>query len=614
MNKHLPLDFNDIKNLKDDEKIKALEAAVKYHNNKYFIENLPEISDEEFDKITEELKRLDPYSPVLYEIVGEIGEVIHPEPMLSLDKVYSYEDVQKWVKEIYDETFIIEPKYDGMAARYQNNSLTTRGNGIKGEDISSRLKYLNIIGELPTDNQTWIYGEVIIPLTYFNEHLSSLYKNPRNAVVGIVKSKILNSFGLKALLEGGVHFVIYDKAKSSKYTKDEILNKDKWEEIVEDILHQDYPLDGLVIKSTNKELREKLGRTQHHYKSDIAYKMPAERKWSKVTAINNQVGRIGRLTSVAVINPIQLSGATVTNVTLHNPDYVRTSKIGIGSKVEVTRSGEVIPYITQVINEDPNIIPHQLPKNCPICNTKLKEEGKYLICPNPSCPSRLSQSIEYFFKVLEVKELGQKTIERFINEFKLSSIIEFYKLDKDKISTLDGFGTKSAEKIISNIKRTLDKSITPIQLLHALGIKDIGRASSNWILNNYGFEKLPTLTEEELVQVGGIGPVKAKYFLNEIKDKWNIIRELQAIGLKFKEESASDKLKGLKFCITGSFGTYKREDLISLIEINGGDYKSSITKDLDYLIAGDNAGSKLEKVSASTQIIDLDKFLSLVKG
>lgn len=601
-----------LNNLSINEQIEYLEKLIKHHNKRYFIENNPEISDQEFDQLTEKLKSIKPDSPVLFEIVGEIGEVLHPTPMLSIDKKYTYTDIKKWLEDTNETNFIIEPKYDGMAARYQDGTLATRGNGIRGENISDRLPYLTVIGELPSDANKSAYGEVIIPLSYFNEKLKDTYKNPRNAVVGIIKSKNVKPAGIKALLEGGIHLVLHDQAVVTKASVSELLNETIWEDILEEMFHQDYPLDGIVIKVTSTNIKNRLGSTEHHEKWQVAYKSPAQRQWSIVKNIKDQVGRTGRITSVAIIDPINISGATVTNVTLHNYDYMKETRIGIGSKVEVMRSGEVIPFITSVIPADIPYIPRM---TCPICNSKVINSGKYLECPNQNCPARNSQSIEYFFKVLGVEDIGLKTIEKLINELKLSNIIDFYNLKPEDISPLEGFGATIADKIVNNIQSTLKGTITESQLLQALGIKEIGPATSKWIINEYGFDNLPTLKGEDLENVKGIGPKKAEHFIFSIRQKWDIVEGLNKRGLFFKESKMSSAISGLKYAITGDKVNYTRNDLIKMIEENGGVYKTSITKDLDFLIAGPNAGSKLEKAQKlNIKVINEEKFVkSIIK-
>ena len=532
--------------------------------------------------------------------------------MLSIEKKYTHEGVKKWVEDTNDKEYLVEPKYDGMAARYQGGILATRGNGIQGENISERLPHLTIIGKLPKDNNISIYGEVIIPIKYFEENLADEYKNPRNAVVGIVKAKSIKPAGIKALQDGGVHFVLHDQAKVLKVKKENLLNEERWEEILEEMFHQEYPLDGVVIKVTSDELKASLGATQHHEKWQVAYKSPAERKWSAVKEIKDQVGRTGRVTSVAVIDPIELSGATVTNVTLHNFEFVKESGIGLGSKVEVMRSGEVIPFITNVIPADK---PHRPGTKCPACKTKLKTDGKYLECPNKNCPARTSQSIEYFFKVLDVDDLGLKTIEKFINELNVENVIDFYDLKPNQISPLDGFGETIANKIVRNIHATLDKKITPYQLLQALGIKEIGPATSKWIINQHGFENLPNLKKEDLENVKGIGPKKAEHFINSIKSQWWIVEGLQKRRLNFRESKKTSKFKGHSFAVTGKKATYSRDELIEMIEKNGGNYKTSVTTGLDYLIAGENAGSKLTKAETlGIKIINEDEFFDMINS
>lgn len=606
----LRLSISQIKNLPDDEKVDALEKLVNYHNKQYFIENSPVIPDPEFDEITELLRSLKPDSTVLYELVGETGDVIHPTPMLSIDKKYSYEDVKKWVVDVNDDTYLVEPKYDGMAARYQGGVLATRGNGRVGEDISERFQHLNIKGTLPKDDTSSVYGEVIIPTIFFDENLAEEYKNPRNAVVGIVKAKKISPAGIKALQDGGVHFVIHDAINVQKVSKDDLLNKEQWESILEEAFHSEYPLDGVVIKATNESIKESLGSTAHHDKWQIAYKVPAEKKWSEVVNIVDSVGRTGRITSIANIKPINLSGATVTNVTLHNFDFVEKSKIGVGSKVEVMRSGEVIPFITQV---EASKNPHKEPKNCPVCGKPVKKYGKYLECINNECPAQVSLSIEYFFKTLDVEELGLKTIEKFIEVFDLKTVIDFYNLEPSEISPLEGFGEKSANKIVNNIQSTLSEKVTPSQLLQALGIKEIGPSTSRWIIGEYGFENLPKLNIDDLSNVKGIGPQKAKSFVESLKNKWWIVEDLKKKGLSFKKEEKTNKLEGLTFAITGKKETYSRDELIEMINKNGGEYKSSIVKGLDYLIAGEDAGSKLDKATGvGAKVISESDFIDLI--
>ena len=574
-----------------EKDIQTLEKEIRFHNKLYFIENNPQISDEEFDKLVEKLRKLDPKSPALFELVGEIGSVTHETPMLSIEKIYSHEDIQKWLITTGDKRYIVEPKYDGMAAKYQNGVLSTRGNGLIGENITQRLKDLNIIGKLPQGNKP-VYGEIIIPLTYFNKNLKDAYKNPRNAVVGIIKSKRVTDAGIKALMDKGVHFIIYDEANSKKVNMESLLDKDEWEGILEETLQIDYPLDGIVIKAESLEIKNKLKATEHHEKWQIAHKLPAERKLSKVLEIKSQVGRTGRITNVAVITPIDLSGATVKNVTLHNIEFVKKSQIGIGSEVEVCRSGEVIPFITSVKKSD---VPFKIPTKCPSCGLDLSISGKYLKCNNPKCKARKSQEIEHFFKALNVSELGLKTIEKFMDVFEITSPYEFYELEVEQIAPLEGFGNKSAKNIVTGIQKTLDGNITEYEILEALGIKDIGKTASKWIIKKYGFERLPSVTKEDLQDIKGIGPNKAESFINDIKGKWKVAEALLKKGLRFKKEQTSNKLKGLTFCITGKKEKYSREELIQIVEQSGGEYAAALTKNTNYLIAGENASSKLEK-------------------
>lgn len=601
----------DVKRLSKEDQTLVLEKLVKHHNELYFLQNTTVISDPDFDELVEMLKKLKPSSKFLYEIVGDIGNVEHPYPLLSIDKKYSHEDVVKWLNDTADEIYRVEPKYDGMRAIYdkKNRIMATRGNGKVGEDISERFKHLNIIGNLEKTGD-FAEGEIVIPNDYFDKNLAQTYKNSRNAAVGIIKAKQITEEGIKALQDGGIHLVLYDQKLSKIYTKGQLEEKESWESILEEVFYTNYPIDGLVIKATNENIKQNLGATAHHERWQIAYKVPGERKWSKVVGITDQVGRTGRITSVAHIEPIKLSGAKVQNITLHNFDYITKSGIGIGSKVEVIRSGEVIPYITHV---DPSKTPHKAPETCPVCAGKVAESGKYLECTNVVCPAKVSQSIEHYFKSLGVEELGAKTIEKFIKEFKLKGITDFYHLNQEKIAELEGFGEKSAIKITNNVKNTLEETVTPSQLLRALGIKEVGGSVANWIINEFGFENLNKITEQDLQNIKGVGPNIAASFIKEIDEKWKIVEHLKKLGLKFKQEKTTEKLNGLSFCITGKKEQYSRDELIKMVEANGGEYKSSVTKDLNYLVAGEDAGSKLQKATdLSVKIITEQELLDLI--
>lgn len=591
---------------------KQLENLISYHNKKYFIDNEPEITDPEFDLLTEKLKKLKPNSKVLFEIVGEIGDVIHPTPMLSIEKRYTHEDIIKWIDETGEEEYYVEPKYDGMAARYQDGILSTRGNGHLGENITQKFEYLKIIGTLPIKTAP-AFGEIIIPNDYFNDKLSKDYKNPRNAVVGIIKSKRPSDAGINALINRGIHFVLHDSAFKLKVCANDIKNPNSWEDLLEEIFRNQYPLDGIVIKVIDPKVRIRLGSTEHHEKWQVAYKVPAERQWTKVINIKDQVGRTGRITSVAIVKPIDLSGATITNITLHNAKFVEDSKIDIGSEVEVCRSGEVIPFITNIKNKHESKPKYKIPTVCPICSTKLIKTDHYLDCPNKECVARKALSMEYFFKALRVENLGIKTIERFINDLGVKDIFDFYKLQENNIAKLDGFGKTSARNIVDSIKKTLNSNITESQLLQAIGIREIGPATSKWIINKYGINNMNQLTETDLSGIKGMGTVKSKIFMNEIKNSTDLINSLLKVGLKFKNPNKSKKLSGMSFCITGKKVRYSRDELIELIEANGGEYKSSVTGNLTYLIAGDEAGSKINKATdIGVKVINESEFLEMI--
>ena len=654
------------------EKYTKLRSEIEYHNNLYYNEDNPIISDMEYDFLIRELKELEQKYPELLEynkngensptekIGGTASEkfskVRHRVPMLSLSNTYNIseiEDFDKRVKKIIlaeniennskELEYILELKLDGLSISliYENGMLVqavTRGDGQVGEDVTENIREIPTIPKKLKENVTLeVRGEIILPISSFNrinqereDEGEDVFANPRNAASGTIRQLdktivaergldcylyyLVNAenYGIKTHLES-IEYIEKLGFKTTKiferYTDFKELEKsiDKWHN---DRKKLDYETDGLVIKVNNFSLYEILGYTTKSPRWAIAYKFPAEQVKTKLIDVTFQVGRTGVITPVAELEAVNLSGSVVKRASLHNFDEIRRKDIKIGDNVIVEKAAEIIPQVVNVVFNDRTgeEIEIQEPANCPVCNSELAhEEGLVALkCHNPLCPEKVKRQIAYFVSrdAMNISGLGDKIVEKFIELGKIKTIVDIYSLKeyREELENLEKMGQKSVDNLINNIEASKNRDFSKV--LYALGIPFVGKFNANLLTKNFkNIENLKNQSIENLLSVKGIGDkvaIAVNTFLNN-ENNWKIITNLQNVGLQFAinesdlKEIADNPIKGKNFLATGKLQKYKRNDIKDIILSKGGNYLSAVSKNLDFLIAGEKAGSKLEK-------------------
>ena len=654
------------------EKYKKLRSEIEYHNNLYYNEDNPVISDMEYDFLIRELKELEKNYPEFLgneedgessptEKIGGIAsekfsKVQHRVPMLSLSNTYNIseiEDFDKRIKKIIwtenvennskELEYILEVKLDGLSISliYENGELVqavTRGDGQVGEDVTENIKEISTVPKKLKENVSLeVRGEIILPISSFNrinqerqDEGEDVFANPRNAASGTIRQLdktivaergldcylyyLVNAenYGIKTHLES-IEYIeklgfkttkIFEKYTDFKKLEEAI---DKWHD---DRKKLDYETDGLVIKVNNFSLYEMLGYTTKSPRWAIAYKFPAEQVKTKLMDVTFQVGRTGVITPVAELEAVNLSGSVVKRASLHNFDEIRRKDIKIGDNVIVEKAAEIIPQVVNVVFDDRTgeEIKIQEPANCPVCNSELThEEGLVALkCHNPLCPEKVKRQIAYFVSrdAMNISGLGDKIVEKFIELGKIKTIVDIYSLKeyREELENLEKMGQKSVDNLINNIEASKNRDFSKV--LYALGIPFVGKFNANLLTKNFkNIENLKNQSIENLLAVKGIGDkvaIAVNTFLNN-ENNWKIIINLQNIGLQFAinesdlKEIANNPIKGKNFLATGKLQKYKRNDIKDIILSKGGNYLSAVSKNLDFLIAGEKAGSKLEK-------------------
>ncbi|BBM49561.1 NAD-dependent DNA ligase LigA [Leptotrichia wadei] len=668
------------------EKYTKLRNEIEYHNNLYYNEDKPLISDMEYDALMRELKQLEQEYPELLkneengessptEKIGgtaseKFSKVRHRVPMLSLSNTYNIseiEDFDKRIKKIIlsenakdhskELEYILELKLDGLSISliYENGALiqaVTRGDGQVGEDVTENIMEIKTIPKkLKKNISLEVRGEIILPISSFNrinqereDDGEDVFANPRNAASGTIRQLdktivaergldcylyyLVNAenYGINTHLES-IEYIEKLGFKTTKifekYTDFKELEKsiDKWHN---DRKKLDYETDGLVIKVNNFTLYETLGYTTKSPRWAIAYKFPAEQVKTKLMNVTFQVGRTGIITPVAELEAVNLSGSVVKRASLHNFDEIRRKDIKIGDNVIVEKAAEIIPQVVNVVFDDRTgqEIEIQEPTNCPVCNSELAhEEGLVALkCHNPLCPEKVKRQIAYFVSrdAMNISGLGDKIVEKFIELGKIKTIVDIYSLEKyrEELENLEKMGQKSVDNLINSIESSKNRDFSKV--LYALGIPFVGKFNANLLTKTFkNIEKLKNQSIENLLAVKGIGDKVAlavNTFLND-ENNWKIITDLKNIGLQFavdetiSEEIADNPIKDKNFLATGKLQKYKRNDIKDIILSKGGNYLSAVSKSLDFLIAGEKAGSKLEKAEKlGIRILTEDEF------
>ena len=654
------------------KKIEKLRDEINYHNYKYYVENNPVISDYEFDQLLKKLEALEadfsdfitPDSPT-QRVGGEPLEgfttVEHKMAMLSLDNTYTYDELREFdervKKNVGEVEYVVEPKIDGVgvALLYEKSILArgaTRGDGVRGDDITSNLKTIYSIPLKLRGNalkNVEVRGEVYFPMSSFKKlnreqekKGEAVFANPRNAAAGslrqldprIVASRPLDIFvyfisfsdkdftthekAIKALKEAGFRVnPLIKKVKNMegaiKYCKD----LEKKRETL------DYEIDGAVIKVDSFSKQKELGATIKHPRWAISYKFAAKQATTKLKDIAVQVGRTGTLTPVAILEPVQVGGVTVSRATLHNFDELKRKDIIPGDVVLVERSGDVIPQVVKSIKEKRKgkLKKKGIPKKCPICKSDIvhTEDKVAVRCPNRMCPARLKWRIKYFASrdAMDIDHLGGSTVDKLIEEGYVDSIADLYSLTMEDILTLEGFKEKSGQNLLDSIEKSKNQSLS--RLFYASGMRHVGKYAAQLLASKYkSIDELSKASVEELKEIHGLGEKTAEaigtFFASEENIK--LVKKLKKAGVKTQESAKTEDipLKGKKFVFTGRLQSISRPNASDLIKQKGGIVASSISKDLDYVVAGENPGSKYKKAKKlGITIIDEEKFKELVE-
>ena len=676
----LTLNFGEnLDNIK--KKIEKMREDILKYNQYYYTNNESLISDVEYDNLIKELKELEEQYPQFKSVesptekVGatnlresKFQKITHKKPMLSLSNTYNegeigdfIERVRKLVPEDKELKYALELKLDGLSisVQYEKGRLVrgvTRGDGAIGEDVTENIMEIATIPhELQEPLDLEVRGEIVLPLSNFlklNERRmeagEEVFANPRNAASGTLRqidSSIIKERGLDSyfyFLVDAEKYGVKTHSESIKFLEKlgfkttgvcEVLDSasklkkriDYWEKEKENL---DYETDGMVIKVDELELWNILGNTTKSPRWAIAYKFPAKQVTTTMLGVTWQVGRTGKVTPVAELEEVLLSGSKVKRASLHNFHEIERKDIRIGDKVFIEKAAEIIPQVVKSIKEfrDGSEIQIIEPTECPVCQSPVaREEGQVDIkCTNPNCPGKIKGRIEYFVSrdAMNISGFGSKMVEKMLELGFIKNAGDIYNLKshEEELVKIEKMGKRSVEKLLESIEESKKRDYSKV--LYALGIPFIGKYSGKLLANASGnIDKLMNMSVEELIEIDGVGDKGAKAVYDFFRDSENIqlIEVLRGYGLQFaqevKEEQSSEEriFEGKTFLFTGTLKNFKREEIKEEIEKLGGKNLSAVSKNLDYLIIGEKAGSKLKKAQelGTVKILTEDEFLKI---
>lgn len=653
------------------EELLRLRAELKEHNHRYYDLDDPIIEDSEYDALMRRLILLeerypelsDPESPTR-RVGGTpakgFAPVEHPVPLESLNDVFSREELLSFGERIERENaakaFTVEPKIDGlsMSLRYVNGVFTrgaTRGDGRVGEDVTENLRTIRSIPvKLPSAPPLLIVrGEVFMPKRVFEElnrqreqEGEKLLANPRNAAAGAMRqldpavtaSRRLDILIFNVQLAEGMEFRTHSESldwlRSQGFpvidyrlcsSMEECCKR--IEEIDEEREDYEFGIDGAVVKLDLLADRQRLGSTAKAPRWAAAYKYPPEVRESVVREIQVQVGRTGVLTPKAVVEPVRLAGTTVTNATLHNQDFIAEKDIRIGDTVCIRKAGEIIPEVLRVVPEKRPAwaVPYFLPETCPVCGAPVHRDpdGAALRCTSAECPAQLLRNLTHFASkdAMDIDGLGPNLVKALVEQGLVRSAADLYGLDAERVAQLERMGPRSAENLIRAIDASRDRGMS--RLVYALGIRQVGVSASRTLASRFGsLDALEEAAEEELQQIEDIGPVTAAYIAEWFSQEQSrhLIRRLREAGvdMQSRETLLDRRFEGMTFVLTGTLSAMGRDAAKAAIEARGGKAASSVSKKTTVVVAGENAGSKLEKAQElGIRIIDETEFLSMIR-
>ncbi len=658
-------------------KVEELREEIHHHDYKYYVENNPEISDYEYDQLVKKLKKLEEMYPSLQSLTSptqRVGgmpvegfpTVEHPIPMLSLENTYSEEEIREFERRLHRELpgedfeYVVELKIDGVSISlvYENGNFlrgSTRGDGRRGDEITPNLKTIHTIPlklRKKVPGRIEVRGEIYMTKSGFlsvnkerGKNGEPLFANPRNAAAGSLKlldprlthQRPLDNFiylfphstrvpipsthmeCLKKLREWG--FKINSHVKLCRSLGEVIDFSNSWVEKREEL---DYDVDGMVIKVNDIDQQIRLGSTTKSPRWAIAYKFPAKQATTIIRNIIVQVGRTGALTPVAVLDPTPLAGTTITRATLHNEDEIRRKDIRIGDTVIIEKGGDIIPQVVKVVESKRKGTEKKfsMPKSCPVCGAEVVrlEDEAVSRCIDSSCPAQRKEKIAHYAQrgAMDIEGLGDKLIEQLVDKGMASDVADLYGLDLDLLSGLERMGEKSSRNLLSQIEKSKSQSLS--RLIFGLGIRYVGARGARILAQNFrSIEDLAKTGKEGLEVIPEIGPRTAQsivWFFKEKKNKelWERLKKWGVRMKEEKEEKGEIPLAGKKFVFTGSLMHFSRQEAKNLVERLGARAISSISKSVDYVVAGKNPGSKYERAQQlGVRILSEEEFMELIK-
>ena len=654
-----------------EKRIQELRDLVRYHSRLYYELDNPELDDYEYDLLYHELLDLEEKYPDLKtadsptQKVGgaaslKFEPVKHIVQMGSLQDVFSYEELFEFderVRSVIEKPeYVVEPKIDGLSVslEYRNGVFvrgSTRGDGFVGEDVTHNLMTINSIPKrinCPEVSYLELRGEVYISKDTFRKLVDAQeivgerpFKNPRNAAAGSLRQKdpkISAKRGLDIFIfniqqcEGKTfttHSETLDFVKELGFPVSVSYNRyknisdavDNIKFIGENRENYNFDIDGAVIKVNSLADREILGATAKYPKWAVAFKYPPEEKITTLLNIEVQVGRTGAITPTAVFEPIQLAGTVVSRAVLHNQDFIDAKDINIGDKIIVRKAGEIIPEVVALAEKGPNPGTFRLPEYCPACGTKAvrEDDEAVLRCPNPDCPAQLLRNLIHFASrdAMDIDGMGPAVLTMLVDRGIIKSQAEIYSLKPEDISSAERMGEKSAADLMASIEKSKKAGLS--RLLFALGIRNIGQKAADALAQNFGtMDAVMTASSEDISAIDGFGDVMAKSLIEyfSLPQSKKLIEKLKEHGVLMEAEKkvVSDKLHGFTFVLTGTLPTMSRDEASAIIIASGGKVASSVSKKTDYVLAGEKAGSKLNKAeSLGIKIIDENEFMEMVR-
>ena len=649
------------------KRILQLTGEIRYHNNLYYNQDAPEIEDYEYDALTRELKSLEKEFPELIspdsptQTVGGnantlFSPVVHSVKMESLQDVFSLDELRDFDGRI-DKTrtvYSVEPKIDGLSVSLEYSSGrfvrgSTRGDGVTGEDVTSNiLQIASVPRRIDFDGELEVRGEVYMPRDSFIKLVERQEilgekpaKNPRNAAAGTLRQKnsaVVKERGLAIFIfniqriEGkefrshiksldflaSLGFSVLPSYKSCSDIESVI---DEIERIGNTRGELDFDIDGAVVKVDNLDYRTELGSTAKFPKWAVAFKYPPEEKETVLRDIEINVGRTGALTPTAVFDPVELAGTTVSRAVLHNEDFINEKQIGIGDTIVVRKAGEIIPEVVAVSRHAADSAIFKMPDVCPSCGAPVfREEGEAVIhCTNAECPAQILRHLIHFTSrdAMDIEGLGPAMLEQLLGAGLIKNIVDIYKLDFEAVKRLDRVGEKSADNLRNAIEKSKSNDLS--KLITALGIRHIGAGAAKLLTDNYqSIDEITAASREDLESIPGFGSVLAEsavefFSLDETRE---MISELKECGVNTEStrQTAGDRFAGLTFVLTGTLPTYTRSAAAEIIESHGGKVSSSVSKKTDYVLAGEEAGSKLDKANAlGVKVINEQQFKEMIE-